>query len=105
MTMQRTIGTHWVFRLIPPRPTFDQDMTAAEREIMDDHATYWGEIAKRGRMVAYGPVRDQSGSWGLGVIESSSEDEVRQLVDGDPAVTSGMARMEYGPMLVSIVRA
>ena len=57
-----------------------------------------------GRMVAYGPVRDQTGSWGLGVIESSSEDEVRQLVDGDPAVTSGMARMEYGPMLVSIVR-
>jgi hypothetical protein len=38
------------------------------------------------------------------VIEASSEEEVRQLVDGDPAVTSKMARMEYGPMLVSIVR-
>jgi hypothetical protein len=39
------------------------------------------------------------------VIEGSSEDQVRQLVEGDPAVTSGMARTEYGPMLVSIVRS
>ena len=105
MTMQRTSGTHWVFRLIPPRPTFDQDMTDAEREIMGRHAQYWGESAERGRVVAYGPVRDATGSWGLGVIEADDEDEVRTLVEGDPAFTSGMARMEYGPMLVSIVRA
>ena len=105
MAMRRTTGTHWVFRLIPPRPTFDQDMTDAEREIMGRHATYWREIAERGRVVVYGPVRDQSGSWGLGVLEASSEDEVRELVEGDPTVTSGMARIDYGPMLVSIVRS
>ena len=102
--MERTTGTHWVFRLIPPRPTFDQDMNDEEREIMARHAQYWVEIAERGRIVAYGPVRDATGSWGLGVIESGDEDEVRALIDGDPAVTSGMARMECGPMLVSIVR-
>jgi uncharacterized protein YciI len=105
MPMERTTGTHWVFRLIPPRPTFDQDITEAEGEIMARHATYWAQIAESGRMVVYGPERDQSGSWGLGVLEGSSEDEVRQLVEGDPAVTSGMARMEYGPMLASIVRS
>jgi uncharacterized protein len=105
MTMQRSTGTHWVFRLIPPRPTFDQDMTEAEAEIMGRHAAYWSEIAQTGRVVAYGPVRDQSGSWGLGVIEATTEDEVRGLVDEDPAISSGMARMEYGPMLVSIVRS
>jgi hypothetical protein len=52
MPMQRTTGTHWVFRLIPPRPTFDQDMTEAEREIMGQHATYWAHIAESGRVVA-----------------------------------------------------
>src|ERR1700685_823042 len=103
--MQRTTGTHWVFRLIPPRPTFDQDMSESEREIMGRHASYWSEIAETGRVVAYGPVRDQSGAWGLGVIDAPSGAEPRQLVEGDPAVTSGMARMEYGPMLVSIVRS
>jgi uncharacterized protein YciI len=103
--MQRTIGTHWVFRLIPPRPTFDEDMTDDEGEIMGRHAEYWAAIAERGRIVAYGPVRDGTGAWGLGVIESDDEDEVRAMVFGDPAVTSGMARMELGPMLVAIVRA
>jgi hypothetical protein len=46
MAMQRTTGTHWVFRLIPPRPTFDQDLTDAEREIMGQHAMYWAQIAE-----------------------------------------------------------
>jgi uncharacterized protein len=104
MPMERTTGTHWVFRLIPPRPSFDQDMTEAESEIMGRHATYWAQIAQRGHLLVYGPVRDATGAWGLGVIESDDEDEVRALVDGDPAVTSGMARMECGPMLASIVR-
>jgi uncharacterized protein YciI len=104
MAMQRTTGTHWVFRLIPPRSTFDQDMTDAEREIMGRHAQYWAEIAEQGAVVVYGPVRDATGAWGLGVIESGDEDEVRAMVDGDPAVTSGMSRIEVGPMLVSIVR-
>jgi uncharacterized protein len=104
MPMERTTGTHWVFRLIPPRPTFDEDATEAELEIMGRHAQYWATIAETGRLVAYGPVRDGTGAWGLGVIEGSDEDEVRALVDGDPAVTSGMARMECGPMLASIIR-
>jgi uncharacterized protein YciI len=105
MAMERTTGTHWVFRLIPPRPTFDEDITEAEGEIMQAHAEYWADIAQRGALVVYGPVRDATGAWGLGVIESQDEEEVGKMVLGDPAVTSGMARMEYGPMLVSIVRS
>jgi len=104
MAMQRTTGTHWVFRLIPPRPTFDQDMTETEREVMIRHADYWREIAETGRMVVYGPVRDDTGAWGLGVFEASDDDEARSLVHGDPAVTSGMSTVEVGPMLAAIVR-
>ena len=104
MTMDRTTGTHWVFRLIPPRPTFDRDMTDAEREIMGRHADYWAKFAETGRVVVYGPVRDATGAWGLGVIEATDEDEVRALVHDDPAVSSGLQRIEYGPMVVSIVR-
>ena len=105
MAMQRTTGTHWVFRLIPPRPSFDQDASEAELEIMGRHAQYWAEIAERGVLLVYGPVRDDTGAWGLGVIESADEDEVRRMVSDDPAVTSGMARMELGPMLAAIVRS
>ena len=40
VAIERTIGTHYVVRLIPPRPTFDQDMGDRERAIMGRHAAY-----------------------------------------------------------------
>ena len=44
MGIKRTTNTHFVYRLIPPRPTFDEDMTDAEREIMGRHAEYCAEL-------------------------------------------------------------
>ena len=72
---------------------------------MGRHAQYWAQIAERGVLLVYGPVRDDTGAWGLGVIESSDEAEVRRLVFNDPAVTSGLSTMELGPMLAAITRS
>jgi uncharacterized protein YciI len=104
MEIERTTNTHFVYRLIPPRPTFDQDMTDAEREIMGRHAAYYGEIARTGQVVVYGPVKDSSGVWGLGVLEVGSEAEARAIAEGDPAVSSGMSTYEIGMMPATIVR-
>jgi hypothetical protein len=30
-----------LYKLIPPRSTFAQDMTEVERKVMQEHATYW----------------------------------------------------------------
>jgi uncharacterized protein len=104
MRIERTEGTHYVYRLIPPRPTFHQDMTDAEREIMGRHAQYHAELAQTGKVVVYGPVVDGTGAWGLGVFEADSADEVRRIAENDPAVSSGMSTYEVGPMPVAIVR-
>jgi len=96
--------TTLVFRLIPPRPTFAVDMTDEEREIMGRHAAYWGPYIESGQMVVFGPVLDDTGSWGLGVIEVEDEDELRAFAAGDPAVTSGTAELEIGQMLNGFVR-
>ncbi len=102
--MSRRVDNLHVFRLIPPRPTFDQDMDEREREIMNRHVEYWGRLMQeRGRILVFGPVRDSTGAWGLGVIESDSDDEVRALIDGDPANTSGLARFEIGRMPAAVV--
>lgn len=45
MGIRRTTNTHFVYRLIPPRPTFDEDMTDAEREIMGRRAVLGGTDA------------------------------------------------------------
>jgi uncharacterized protein YciI len=94
----------FVFRLKAPRPTFAVDMTDEEREIMDRHAAYWQPLIEAGRMVVFGPVLDDTGSWGLGVVEADDEDELRAFAAGDPAVTTGTAEIELGKMLGGIVR-
>jgi uncharacterized protein YciI len=55
-------------------------------------------------MVVFGPVLDDTGSWGLGVVEAEDEAELRAFAARDPAVTSGTARMEMGKMLAGFVR-
>jgi uncharacterized protein YciI len=94
----------FVFRLLAPRPTFALDMTDDEREIMGRHAAYWRPYVDSGQMVVFGPVLDQTGSWGLGVLEAEDEDEVRAFAAGDPVVTSGTAEIEVGKMLGGFVR-
>jgi|SRR5689334_22939094 uncharacterized protein YciI len=94
----------FVFRLKAPRPTFALDMTDAEREIMDRHAAHWQPYLDSGQMVIFGPVLDESGSWGLGVVEAEDEDEIRAFAARDPAVTTGTAEMEVGRMPAGFVR-
>jgi len=55
-------------------------------------------------MVVFGPVLDDTGSWGLGVVEAEDEDELRAFAAGDPVITSGTANIEVGKMLAGFVR-
>lgn len=97
------IGT-FVFRLQAPRPDFALNMTDEEREIMGRHAAYWRPYIDSGQMVIFGPVLDDTGSWGLGVLESEDEEELRAFAAEDPVVTTGTARIEIGKMLGGFVR-
>jgi hypothetical protein len=56
----------FVCRLLAPRPTFMQDITAEERALMGAHSVYWREAMARGMVVVFGPVADPAGPWGLG---------------------------------------
>jgi uncharacterized protein len=94
----------FVFRLIAPRPNFALDISDEERAIMRRHAAHWQPWVEDGRMVVFGPVLDDTGSWGLAVIEADDEDELRAFAGGDPAVTSGTATLELGKMLAGFVR-
>jgi hypothetical protein len=88
----------FLYRLISPRPAFPQDMTAAEGEVMQRHGAYWHDLLGRGVAVAYGPVFDPAGAWGLGLLEVDDEPAARAVGDGDPAVTEGVCTYEVVPM-------
>ena len=102
--MSERLTNVYVYRLIPPRRSFGQDMKPYEAAIMARHAEYWaGLIEQRGRIFVCGPVRDRTGSWGLGVVEADSDEEVRAIAAEDPALTSGLATVEIGKMAVAVV--
>ena len=102
-TANETVGA-FVFRLIPPRPSFALDLSDEEREIMGRHAAHWQPFIDSGQMVVFGPVLDDTGSWGLGVVEADDEEELRAFAASDPVVTTGTAKIELARMLRGFVR-
>lgn len=87
-------------KLIPCRPTFSKDMTPEERAIMQQHVVYWKALMDKGKVIAFGPVLDPAGAYGLGIIEVDSEDEVKGFIADDPAST--INTYEYYQMLAVV---
>lgn len=98
------MGLGYVLRLIPSRPTLAIDMTDEERTVMGRHAAHWQPEIEAGRMVAFGSVAGDAGTWGLGVLQGASDDAVLELTRSDPAVVAGLGRYEVGQLLQGYVR-
>ena len=91
---------YFVLKLNPNRPDFAQTMTDVEKDIMQQHVMYWQKYMQQGVMLILGPVLDPAGMYGLGIIAVDSEEEVRPLIDNDPA--SKINKYEYFPMLAVV---
>jgi uncharacterized protein YciI len=86
-------------RAPPPRATFVQDMTEAERMVMNEHVAYWTGLAERGTVVVFGPVLDPKEVYGIAVVEVKDDAEMRALLANDPAVKAGVhEKDEFHPM-------
>ena len=88
----------FLYRLLPPRPTFAQDMGPAEAEVMNRHVEYWQGLLNREVALAFGPVLHPEDPWGLGLLDLEDEQEARAIGDGDPAVETGTCTYELVPM-------
>jgi uncharacterized protein YndB with AHSA1/START domain len=94
-----TPGRYFLVRLLAPRPTFMLDMTDEERAVMGEHVGYWGRKMADGVALAFGPVADPKGAWGLGLLRASDEAAIAAFEAADPAVASGRGfRYEVLPM-------
>lgn len=88
----------FLYRLLPPRPTFAQDMSPAEAEVMQSHVGYWHDLLRRDVALAFGPVLDPEEPWGLGLLNLDEEQAARAIGESDPAVRSGVCTYEVVPM-------
>jgi len=92
-------SSYFLLRLVPPRPSFAQDMRPDEAQAMQRHVEYWREQLRLGIAVAFGPVADPDGAWGVGIVEVDSVEQLAALQQADPAIKSGLGlRYESLPM-------
>lgn len=90
----------FVYRLIAPRPSFAADMTADERATLAAHGAYWSALLAAGKAVAFGPVDDPRGSYGLGLLLVDDLAEAEAIRDADPAITAAHGlTAELAPMI------
>jgi uncharacterized protein YciI len=91
----------WFLHLIPPRPTFNKDMTEAEHALMEKHFEYWKEQYAKGVLLFGGPVLDPHGWYGVIVLRAATEDEARAIASADPSVKAGVNKIDAAEMRVS----
>lgn len=89
----------WFARLLPPRPTFMQDMTADERALMGAHSQYWRELHAKGIAIAFGPVGGPHGGFGAGFFKAPDEATLAALQADDPVIKANVGfAYETSPM-------
>ncbi len=81
---------YYLFKLIPPRPTFPADMTPIEAKLMQKHSEYWQNLMRKGLVVVYGPVSDPRGSYGIAVLQLDDDMDANTLGADDPTVKANV---------------
>jgi len=97
---------YFFYKLIAPRPTFPADMTAAEAQLMSEHAVYWKALMKQGKVIAFGPVADPNGPYGIAIVQLPEADisGARALAADDPVIQGDIGfGVEVHPMLSLVV--
>lgn len=92
---------YYALKLLPCRPTFAQDMTEAERAIMQQHQVYWRGLMGEGKVVVLGPVLGPAAVYGLGVIRAADTAEVDGFIERDPAIV--INQYEYHQILAVLL--
>lgn len=96
---------YFLFKLVPPRPTFAQDMKDTEANLMQEHVAYWKGLMGRGLVVVFGPVADPNGTYGVAILEVGEEVDVNALGANDPTIKANVGfRFELYPMVRPVLR-
>jgi hypothetical protein len=95
----------YFLKLLPPRPTFAQDMTPAEAKLLQDHGAYWADLMKKGIAVVFGVVGDPIVPYGVGIVELPESADPHSITADDPVIKAAAGlRYEIYPMPRAVAR-
>ena len=92
---------HFFMRLIAPRPIFPGSMTEEELGLMKQHVQYVGQAFDAGMVLAYGPVLDPAGAFGIALLEVNDAAEAEEFACKDPSIVAGMNTYTLTPMKIA----
>ena len=84
--------------LLKKGPHRNQDSTTAA-QIQKAHLENINRMAASGKLNVAGPFLDEGDMRGIFIFDSGIEDEVRKLVENDPAVKAGRLTYEIHPWM------
>jgi uncharacterized protein YciI len=93
----------WVYFLHTPRDNFAATMTVEEINVWDAHFVRLKRLLAEGTLILAGPTLGQINT-GIAIIEAPDEAAARQIMEQDPAISSGLASGELRGFRVSLLR-
>jgi uncharacterized protein YciI len=88
----------YFFVLLKKGPNRSQDSVTAAK-IQKAHLENINRMAASGKLNVAGPFLDEGEMRGIFIFDSGNEDEVRRLVENDPAVKAGRLTYEIHPWM------
>jgi len=64
-------------------------MSAAEGQVMQEHAAYWRRLMAKRQVVVFGVVGDAAGAFGMGIVAVDADATVQSFTANDPVIRSG----------------
>jgi uncharacterized protein YciI len=94
----------YAYKFVSYKPDLPVSMTEHEAAVMGEHVAYWQGLLDKGIAVAFGPVLDPAGAWGIAVVEADSEADVLAIRAGDPVIREDLGTIDVYPMPGAITR-
>ena len=88
----------YFFVLLKKGPNRSQDSVTAAK-IQKAHLENINRMAASGKLNVAGPFLDEGDMRGIFIFDSGNEEEVKKLVDNDPAVKAGRLTYEIHPWM------
>ena len=97
--------SQYLYKIQPTRPDMlSEGATDEESEITSQHYYYLKNLRDEGVVVLAGrTLNTDPSSFGIVIINADSEQAAREIMENDPAVSSGVMRAEFFPYRVAVM--
>jgi uncharacterized protein YciI len=92
----------YAYIIHPPRTTFLDDATDAERQLVADHYEYLKSALAAGDLIFAG--RCAHAKFGIVVFEAPDETSARRFMNDDPVVKAGLFPAEFHQFRTALIR-